>query len=258
MTGLKRHVNWFEQFAAAKIACANGDGSPLELKRLHTGMVLKNASLIAATENFCPQLRYACELAALYHDLARFDQFLQFQTFKDKLSVNHALWAVKLLKRHKRLQAEAPAIRKMALAAIAVHNRKAIPAGLRGNSLLAACVLRDADKTDIVRVMDEHLGGPGPYNPTVVLGLPDSPEQYSPKVIASALKGQAASYDDLKSVNDFKVLLGAWYFDMHFNGSRQVFIKNGNALNLILSLPAADPYMDVRSCLLEVLDPSKA
>lgn len=52
---------------------------------------------------------------------------------------------------------------------------------------LAANVVRDADKLDILRVMDEHLSGPGPYNPTVVLQLPNEPAPLQPRRSAGLL-----------------------------------------------------------------------
>ena len=119
-----------------------------------------------------------------------------------------------------------------------------------------ACVartVRDADKLDILRVMDEHLSGPRPYCPTVVLGLPDTADKVSGKVLEDALQGRVASYADLRSVNDFRVLLGTWLDDMHFACSRRLFAESPHAERLLLGLPQEGPYAAVRACLLRRL-----
>ena len=134
------------------------------------------------------------------------------------------------------------------------HNRFSLPAHLPRETELAAHVVRDADKLDILRIMDEHLGGPGPYSPTVVLNLPDDPALAGKAVLRAALAGQVAAYADLRSVNDFRVLLGTWFFDMHFAASRRQFVEDGHARRLLEGLPQNATYGPVRVALLKRLD----
>jgi len=247
------HLRWFSGYANAKIKQAAVDPAPLALKRLHTMHVYATACKISAREKFTPDLARICALAALYHDLARFDQYLQYGTFKDAQSRNHGFWAVKLLKQTRRLDEEQTLVKHAVLAAIGMHNRRELPATLQGNTKLAVMVTRDADKLDILRVMDEHLSAGKPYNPTVVLSLPDDDELYSEKVIAAALAYKSASYSDLQSVNDFRLLLGTWLFDMNFPSSRQMFIANGHARNLVAALPDNAVYCKARALILDCL-----
>ena len=124
---------------------------------------------------FRPPLDRACLLAALYHDVARFEQYLRWHTFRDRESCDHGQWGVRILKREQRLEDEAPAVRTLVLVAVGLHNRFALPPGLPEGMARICHAVRDADKLDILRVMDEHLSGPRPYCPTVVLSLPDDP-----------------------------------------------------------------------------------
>ena len=125
------------------------------------------------------------------------------------------------------------------LVAVGLHNRFALPPGLPEGMARICHAVRDADKLDILRVMDEHLSGPRPYCPTVVLSLPDDPALHSDKVLDDALAGRVAAYADLKSVNDFRVLLGTWFYDMHFPASRARFVAEGHARRLLEDLPGA-------------------
>lgn len=248
------HENKFQEFAQGKINEAKGDKSPLELKLLHTFKVLDNAKNIAAQEGFDVQLTHICALASLYHDIARFDQYLQFGTFKDSQSRNHGLWAVTIIRQLGLLQDEPPQIRQMVLTAISVHNRLEVPTIIIGKALLASNTLRDADKLDIVRVMDEHLSGPGPYNPTVVLGLPDDLHLHSKKTIACALNHEPGTYADLCSVNDFRLLLGTWLFAMNFDSSREMLKHGCHARNVVRALPDNHVYGAARQELLTRLE----
>ena len=158
------HLDWFENHVRAKISACSRDAGPLELKRVHTGHVLDNARRIAAVEDFSPQIRRATLLAALYHDLSRFDQYLEYGTFKDRDSRNHGSWSVQLMRRHGRLEGETPQIRRLCLVAVGLHNRLGLPAGLTLEERTVANAVRDADKIDITAVMAAHLAV-RPYNP---------------------------------------------------------------------------------------------
>ena len=72
--------------------------------------------------------------------------------------------------------------------------------------------------------------------------------------VRAALAGQVAAYADLRSVNDFRVLLGTWFFDMHFAASRRQFVEDGHARQLLEGLPQNATYGPVRVALLKRLD----
>jgi len=230
-----------------------GDATPLDLKTQHTYRVLGNARDIVAGEQFAQPLARACLLAALYHDVARFGQYLQYRTFKDSESCNHGLMGVKILKREKRLDGEKESVRRVALAAVGLHNRFALPSGLPENVRLAARLVRDSDKLDILRIMDTYLSGPKPCRSTVVLNLPDSPDIVGKAVLDAVFSERVVAYADLRSVNDFRVLLGTWFFDMSFPASRNRFVENGHAIRLLENLPQTAPYGPARDFLLRRL-----
>lgn len=248
------HESWFAGYAERQYALCEGDAGPMRLKEQHTRAVLGYARRMAQEEGFAPHIVRACLLAALYHDVARFAQYLRYGTFRDRDSRNHGLWGAAILKREGRLAQEDATVRRLVLTAVALHNRYALPAALPDDMACVARTVRDADKLDILRVMDEHLSGPRPYCPTVVLGLPDTADKVSGKVLEDALQGRVASYTDLRSVNDFRVLLGTWLDDMHFASSRRLFAASPHALRLLEDLPQEGPYAAARACLLQRLE----
>lgn len=252
--GIRAHEARFRAYVQSVRAAEKGDDGPHALKLEHTFAVLDAARAIADAERLDAPYRRAVLLAALYHDVARFEQYLRFRTFRDADSFNHALAGVKILRREGFLAGEMAAVRRIILAAVGLHNRFALPPGLPRDVLRAAHIVRDADKLDILRIMNAHLSRPGPYNPTVVLGLPDDPRAAGRAVLDAVAAGRIPSYRDLVCVNDFRVLLGSWVFDMHFPSSRRRFLEDGNGRALVAGLPADGPHATARSRLLAALD----
>ncbi|MCR5813062.1 MAG: HD domain-containing protein [Desulfovibrio sp.] len=253
MQDISEHEAWFADYAAHERGLEKEDPGPIDLKIEHTTHVLANARAIVAEEAFAPDLARACLLAALYHDIARFEQYLRYRTFKDRNSVDHGRFGVHLIKATGCLAKEDRKTRHLVMAAVGLHNRFALPKKLRPDVLLVTRVVRDADKLDILRVIDGHLAK-RPYNPTVVLQLPDDPKLASSKVIAAALNDATASYADLLSVNDFRLLLASWIFDLNFASSRQRFKNQGHALAILRPLPAQGVYAEARQHMLAILD----
>ena len=251
------HLAWFTAYAAAKTALEQGDASPMDLKLRHSLEVLENARHTVEGEGFAPQTARACLLAALYHDVARFEQYLRYHTFRDRESCNHGLMGVRILKAQGCLEQEPPETRKLVMAAVGMHNRFALPASTPPTVALITNVVRDADKLDILRIMDEHLGGPAPYNPTVVLQQPDDPTIASEAVLRAVFEHRVAAYAALRCVNDFRLLLGTWFFDLHFATCRQKFLQDGYAHNLLRHMPPTVPQAAARDHMLALLDAAK-
>lgn len=247
---IAEHEAWFQDYAQKQRALETDDAGPIDLKLRHSLEVLRAARAIVAESPMAPELRRACLLAALYHDVARFEQYRRYRTFRDRESCNHGLMGVRILKRERRLDGEPPVLCRRVLAGVGLHNRFALPPALPEETAVVVHVVRDADKLDILRVMHETLCGPEPYHPTVVLGLPDSPDLVSDAVLRAAREQRVAAYADLRSVNDLRVLLGTWLFDMHFAASRRQFATDGHARHLLEGLPDDSSYGETRALLL--------
>jgi len=246
------HERWFAAYADRKIAEAGGDTGPMRLKYQHTGQVLANAQEIVGAEarrqTFPLRLARAALLAALYHDVGRFEQYLRYHTFNDRVSCNHAISGVRVINQEGCLNGEE--YRSRIAAAVGLHNRFVLPSRLPEEARLITLVVRDADKLDILRLMDEQLSGAGDCAETMVYGLPDDPALASKNVIAAALAGRVASYADLTSVGDFKLLLATWVFDMNFPVSAKRFAVDGHARRLLESLAPDSAYAAARAALL--------
>ena len=248
------HEAWFAAYAAGycAAAAARDDAGPLLLKREHTARVLAHTRTIVTEEGFAPPVARACVLAALYHDVARFEQYARWHTFKDNLSANHGLLGVNILKQEARLKDEAPAVRAWVLAAVGMHNRFALPAA-QAEARLVTTVVRDADKLDIFRIMAGHLCADAPYDGTVLLHVANDDSLWTPCVVDACLAGRVASYADLRSVNDFRLLLGTWVDDVRFAATKRALYQSGIVPRLLAPLPDIPEVQAAKAALLRRL-----
>ena len=238
--GLEDAVRWFEAFATAHIdATTRG---PLELKMAHTRRVLGHAHEIVDSLVLSSEQRRSALLAALLHDVGRFPQFNQWQTFRDADSTNHGHLGARVLREHGVLNNETAAVRRMALLGVALHNRYALPGGLPEGARLITSVVRDADKIDILYIFSQELQNPQP-SPDVVLHVAREPEKWSPDIAEMILQDRVPDYKQLRFVNDFIMLLGSWLPSLVFKTSLEVVRKSGTIESLMQLLPC-DPLID--------------
>lgn len=249
---IEEHLAWFHEFTDTYLLENKLD--PLILKVEHSKKVLENAYSIVSDNKFKPSLNLAIVLAALYHDVGRFPQYTQWKTFKDSISVNHALVGVKILKSNPILQKEDASVRSIVLGAVALHNRFAVKESLMPDLKLVTNAVRDSDKCDIIRIIAEEFSLKAKKDPVIRLNVVDDASLYTPAVLEDALAGRVASYSQLQSVNDFKILLGTWIYDLHFSTSRKFFKKSGYLKEILSELKAEAHVLRVRDKLLKDLN----
>ncbi len=230
--------------------------SMLELKIVHSQSVLNHMRTLVQEDVLAPYAR-ACLLAALFHDVARFQQYAQWRTFKDSNTCNHAFLGVKILKEKAWLNAEPAKVQKQVLAAVSMHNRFSVPKGISQDIMLITRALRDADKLDILRVMDEHLSCADTRSSAVTLYAKDEPQAWSKNIITALLEGRIASYDDVVYVNDFRLLLGTWLHELYFESSKKILIEAGYLNNILQDLPKVAPVQEAKSFILDLLNKIK-
>lgn len=180
------------------------------LKIEHTRRVAANAARILEGERFPARLRGPGMAAAWLHDLGRFKQFERYRTFSDRVSVNHALLSCAEALRLGWLDDWEPWARNAVLRAIECHNLRDLPPGLPGDELALAHLVRDADKLDILTVLDRAIETDYlPSHPEVYWGLPFRAPP-SPKVVAAIERGESVDYADIAGFADFVFIQLAW------------------------------------------------
>ncbi len=209
----------------------------IELKKAHTLRVVAEAQNIIADLGLEPDEARPVEMAALFHDIGRFPQFARYGTFQDRMSVNHGLLGYKELRKNQLLPKLSRADTKRILLTVLMHNRAQMVPGLPPGLDRMLRIVRDADKLDVIAVLLKHFDLEQPSNASLTLGLPDNPATISPAALAQVRSGQMVRYEQMRCLNDFKLLLLSWVYDLNFRHTRKEFLERGYVRQLIGTLP---------------------
>ena len=181
-------MNRERALTAFKDYTANFDTSniSISLKIAHTYRVAQISERIAKTVVTKTQitdekLKNCADFAwliGLLHDIGRFEQITRYGTFQDAVSVDHAelgadilfknnLFGKFVIKQETNLTSEAfLEMKNTAETAIRLHNKLNLPQDMPLKSMTYTKILRDADKIDIFRVLNE-----APYTGRNLKGL---------------------------------------------------------------------------------------
>lgn len=188
----------------------------INMKIDHTQRVCIEILCIADSLNLSRKERYLAELIALLHDIGRFEQYRRYGTYRDAESEDHALLGVKIIRNNNLLSGILPATRELILRVIQNHNHASLPTDETHEGLFYLKLLRDADKLDIWRVVTDHYQKRGVQSGNgVELGLPETTD-VSKEILADIVQGRNARLDDMKSINDLKLLQMSWIYDINF------------------------------------------
>lgn len=199
----------------------------MQLKRVHTDFVVKNARLIADGEGFAPEEREVALAAALLHDTGRYEQLKRFNTFRDGESIDHAVFSHDIVKSQGwlgRVFADASeGYRQAILNAVLYHNRRVLPDDMDPLTAVAAHTVRDADKLDIFRVLEERLTASDWRSDTRAFWSLPTTVPPSPSVIECVESGKPVAYQQIMSLSDFVLIQVGWMISgLHFAVSRRL------------------------------------
>lgn len=127
----------------------------IALKVSHIYRVADMSKMVAQELNLTEEQIELAELIGLLHDIGRFEQIRRYDTFQDKISVDHANLGVEILKENNLLKdfCEEEKYNDIILTAIQNHNKFKIDSSLQGEELLQSKIIRDADKIDILNFL---------------------------------------------------------------------------------------------------------
>lgn len=245
MNDYERFEDFFNNYTQKFIQAADNDPN-LSLKKDHSYNVAEQARLIAESEVFPGGLVFLCRLTGLFHDIGRFEQYLQYRTFKDSESLNHASLGFRIVTAEPVFDSLSKDQKRDLRLAVLFHSRMRIPNGLPSATACVCKVLRDADKLDIYPIMISHLTPGSTTNEIVTLGL-DPENLITPEILDQISQGKLCQYSAMRYENDFKLLLCSWIYDLNYDYSREFVIKNGFLDQLFELLPSTSDINKLRT-----------
>jgi hypothetical protein len=237
--------NWFQDYTKLFEFGDENDQRNIRLKIEHTYKVRDAILEIGKSLNLNQQQLLLAETMALFHDVGRFFQYQKYKTFKDSISENHAEISLRELERHQVMDALTDEEKQLIETAILNHNTPQMSSTLDEQSRFYTALLRDADKSDILRVVTSYYDKKHErQNSTIELEL-EVKDDISEAVLHSFLNGEIIQIDNLRFVHDFKLLQLAWVHDINFDYTLRMILEKQYFDKIIETLPQGDKKQNV-------------
>ena len=246
MTALSELVRLYDGYVDTYREADGRLPSMMELKRVHTAKVVENAEAIADGEAFSAEERELALAAALLHDTGRYEQLKRYNTFRDSESVDHAVFSHDIVKEKGWVDDE------RVLKAVLCHNRRELPDDLDPIGRKVAETVRDADKLDIFRVLENQVEttdwrGDSRAFWNLKVSAPPSPE-----VVSAIGERRPVDYQYIKSLADFVLIQVGWMISgLCFKTSMKLCRERGHLefrrrfLHEITDDPSVDRLCDI-------------
>ena len=232
--------NWFSAYTESFYSADDEDQKNILIKVDHTVNVCRNILEIAKGLSINDNDIRLAEAVALFHDVGRFPQYAKYKTFRDADSISHGRLGSKTLIKENVLCRLPDKEQQIIIQAVKFHGAFSIPSTLNGDTVLFLKLIRDADKVDIFRVFIEYYESPAEERASATaFGVPDTPE-YSKIMLSRIFNKEIASYSDIKSENDFKLMKLSWVYDMHFKESIRLLLDRDYLNRIIDKLPQTE------------------
>jgi len=140
----------------------------IDLKYHHTYRVVDYCTKLAKSLNLNEHDTKLAETIGLLHDIARFPQARDFDTFNDSISFDHGDKGAEILEKDNYVMnyVDTEEDKNIVIKAVRYHNKKYLEADLTDRERLFCNIIRDADKLDIMDKQGmKHEDGSTEFNP---------------------------------------------------------------------------------------------
>lgn len=241
---LEEGIKFFEDYTKKLVKTKDHYvAESLQLKLDHSLRVAKLSALLAQRLELDEPECELAEFIGLFHDLGRFVQFTEHQSFDDTKFGDHAAQSVSMLKEQTFFSVLPETEQQLVLFAIESHNKASVTSKDK-QQMLFSQLLRDADKLDIWEICVSFLKRDGSFSlPSICYNLPHTPG-VSEAVIKSLAVGKPVVRKEVQSVNDFKLMLMGMVYDLNFKSSFQIVSEKQLIKKIYDTMPKRDDVID--------------
>lgn len=238
-------IESFKDYFDSFLGLTEEQRSNFDIKLDHSLRVADLCVKIAASIHLEDEEQNLAYLAGLYHDIGRFKQLVEYNTFNDSLSVDHAACSVDVINDKGFLNNLSDGDRNKVLLAIQYHNKLELPKDYDSEQLLYARILRDADKLDILKVITDYYTNPkATPNHTLTWEMPKG-GVVSAAVAKQVLNGNLVSKVDVANETDIKIMQLSWVFDVNFKPSFKMMMEKRYLEKIYSTLPKNDTVIQI-------------
>jgi len=212
--------------------------------RTHSLRVVSNILLLSKVVLQSEEEIRLAEVIALFHDLGKAAMFVEGTESPTNIQREHALFSVKMIQEMKVYQKFPADVQLIILKAVESHSKAKIPKLDNEQQTVFARLLRDADKLDIFdssyRFFKEKYG----VQPLMTFDLVNHTD-VSEKIMKNVMAGKIALIEDMKTMNDYKLLLLSMAFDINFKYTFRIMSEKQYIQKIYETLPKRDQIIDV-------------
>jgi len=229
---------WYGAHAKSYRAPDGNLHAVLQLKFDHSARVAAEAAGIARELGWSTEMVRAARALGLLHDIGRFEQFTKFGTLFDPVSVDHGEQGYKVLKRSDTLSSCSAREKNAILNGVRYHNRRVIPPSVSADALPFVKLVRDADKIDIIYVLNEEIRrNRHMKHPEILLHIDlDGPPTLA--LVKQILDHRSGSYENVKTLADLNLMKIAWVYDINYLPSLRRILKRKLLDDLLGTMPS--------------------
>jgi putative nucleotidyltransferase with HDIG domain len=242
------YKKWFDNYIDHFIKEYPDLEENIQIKADHSRKV--SAEILGLARNL--NLNYSdvllAETIGLFHDIGRFKQYVNYQTFSDSKSQNHADLGLEVLKEHQLLKDLSANEQDIIYKSIINHSRAEIIPDEKDQVIFFSKLIRDADKLDIWRLITEYYmikEQDKGENKSLELELPDN-DKITDEVLNAIIHKKVVLKEFLQTLNDFKLLQIAWIFDLNFNYSIQRVYEKKYLDKIFNTLPGNEKVNQIK------------
>lgn len=233
--------NWFSQYVHSYYTQDADIQLHIRQKEEHTLRVVDYCRELAEYLQLDERQQTLAELIGLFHDIGRFRQYTEYQTFDDRKSLNHAELGLSEISGLAGLQVLSSKEREIFDFAIRNHNAMQIAPVPGAQYKVFARLIRDADKLDIFYVLSPFL-------------QPPAPEGYSKLFIEDLLNGRQSSFANIMTPDDSKLVRLNWVYDVNYSWTLREIREKGYVEEILSYLPQNEEIKAVGRRLLSYMD----
>ncbi len=195
----------------------------ISIKVKHILRVVENSKFLAQELNLTQEQVELAEMIGLFHDIGRFEQVRLYDTFSDKdTGLDHAAYSLKVLYEDGQIKRylDTNKYDDIIKTAVFYHNKAAIDESVTGEALLFSKIIRDADKLDIYRVINED-------KMEDIFWYKDFKNlEMSQGLMDKFIKDKFIKYKDIKNNADLIYVFYGYIYDFNFPNCFKIIKKN--------------------------------
>ena len=241
---IKKIKSFFETYYHSFKGLDENQEKNFLIKKEHSYRVATLMESFASWMGMAEEFIALSYITGLLHDLGRFPQFIEYSTFNDDVSADHAALSAEVINNeglNSLLEGESF---EMVSSAIFLHNKYEVSKNLPQQTVTLAKLLRDADKLDILEVICTYYENRDREpNHTLTWEMPDSYKISDEVARAIGTKKQIPKAI-IKNKLDIKVYQMSWIYDLNYKPAFCILASKRYIERIYDTLPKSEKIIE--------------